>query len=536
MIRAMQGSRVHIIILIAFSSLLYLPLLGKPDLWNHSELRYAQVAKETLEDGHWVVPYYNGEVYYNKPPLFFCTVALISKFTGQVTELTARLPSALCALGTVVVTYFLGKHLFGPRAGLFAGLILASSPKFHSYARAVRLDTMNAFLIASALTSFYYGYTYKQRNYLLLASLVTGLAMLTKGPLILYFLGASVVCYLVYCRNLRFLLSRDSLLGIIVILLTISTWALLAYMEAGSSYFGGFVAENFTIYEEKHIHLEAIPAYIGDIFIGAAPWSFLFPLVLYRHFSNGKDPGASDPIPYGMGPSKKSSFLVIWVVVMFLSFCLTFTRRSPYLLVIYPPLAILVAQFFDTHILSLRQISQPRVYTYVLCLTAVVIGLLTGKASNNPVISTQYVVTATLVSIAFLVLVGILSLRSKSLHLLFVSSLISLSVCAVSRDIYFLPKINELVSTKVLCKEIQNLAKDGAAIGVYKEPSLHYTFYTDAHVRSIPSEDALASFLDSSERAYCLMSLEDYQSLKKDTSSLRTKELTSDKRYLAVFK
>ncbi|MBI5125281.1 MAG: hypothetical protein HZA70_03520, partial [Planctomycetes bacterium] len=51
MIRAMQGSRVHIIILIAFSSLLYLPLLGKPDLWNHSELRYAQVAKETLEDG-----------------------------------------------------------------------------------------------------------------------------------------------------------------------------------------------------------------------------------------------------------------------------------------------------------------------------------------------------------------------------------------------------------------------------------------------------------------------------------------------------
>ncbi|HHT9118836.1 MAG TPA: hypothetical protein ACFYD1_09395, partial [Candidatus Hypogeohydataceae bacterium YC38] len=190
----------------------------------------------------------------------------------------------------------------------------------------------------------------------------------------------------------------------------------------------------------------------------------------------------------------------------------------------------------DTHILSLRQISQPRVYTYILCLTAVVIGLLTGKASNNPIISTQYVVTATLVSIAFLAIVGVLSIRNKSLHLLFVSSLISLSVCAVSMDIYFLPKINEWVSTKVLCKEIQNLAKDGATIGIYKEPPLHYTFYTDARVRPIPSEDVLASFLDSSERAYCLISLENYQSLKKHTSSLRTKELTSDKRYLAVFK
>ncbi|HHT9131814.1 MAG TPA: hypothetical protein ACFYED_04940, partial [Candidatus Tripitaka californicus] len=343
-------------------------------------------------------------------------------------------------------------------------------------------------------------------------------------------------CYLVYCRDLRFLLSRDSLLGIIVILLTISTWALLAYMEAGGSYFGGFVAENFTRYEEKHIHPEAIPAYIGDIFIGAAPWSFLFPLVLYRYFSNRKAHGASDPVPYGMEPSKKATFLVIWVVVMFLSFCLTFTRRSPYLLVIYPPLAILVAQFFDTHILSLRQISQPRVYTYVMSRTAVVLELLTRKSANNPIISTQYVVTATLVSIAFLAIVGVLSLRNKSLHLLFVTSLISLSVCAVSMDIYFLPKINDLVSTKVLCKEIQKLAKDGATIGVYKEPSLHYTFYTDARVRSIPSEDALAGFLDSSERVYCLISIENYQSLKKHTSSLRTKELTSDKRYLAVFK
>ena len=73
---------------------LYLPHLGGRDLWAGRETLYAQVARETLQ-GNWIVPHFNGEIYFNKPPLYFWVIALLSKPWGDVTEFTLRLPSAL---------------------------------------------------------------------------------------------------------------------------------------------------------------------------------------------------------------------------------------------------------------------------------------------------------------------------------------------------------------------------------------------------------------------------------------------------------
>src|SRR3989338_10925555 len=76
---------------------LYLPHLGGRDLWAGRETLYAQVARETLQ-GDWIVPHFNGEIYFNKPPLYFWGIALLSKPWGDVTEFTLRLPSALAAI------------------------------------------------------------------------------------------------------------------------------------------------------------------------------------------------------------------------------------------------------------------------------------------------------------------------------------------------------------------------------------------------------------------------------------------------------
>lgn len=332
-----QSSSAHIIILITFMSLLYLPCLGTPSLSGSSELRYAEVAKETLEDGHWVVPYFNGEIYYHKPPLFFCIVALLSKATGSITEVTARLPSVLGAFGTVLVTYSLGKSLFGRRAGLLAALILACTPKFYHYTRAVRLDVVYTFFVTSALASFYYGYTYKQRTYLFLSGSMIALAALTKGPLTLYFPAAIIFLYLAYCHDLRFLVSRNCLLGVVVLLLTILVWVIPACMEGGCNYINGFIPNNITKYATKSAEWDVPLEYLGDVFIGAAPWALFFPMVLYHYFSSG-------------ARHKETTFLLIWMSVIFLSFCLTFERRSPYLLPIYPALSIMIASYFDTHL------------------------------------------------------------------------------------------------------------------------------------------------------------------------------------------
>jgi 4-amino-4-deoxy-L-arabinose transferase-like glycosyltransferase len=66
----------HILILSILSVLIFFVNLGGWDLWNPDEPRYAQVAKEMMESGNWILPHLNSQVYPDKPPVFFWLIAL----------------------------------------------------------------------------------------------------------------------------------------------------------------------------------------------------------------------------------------------------------------------------------------------------------------------------------------------------------------------------------------------------------------------------------------------------------------------------
>ena len=59
-------------------ALLFLLGLGRRDLWNPDEARYAEVAREMRASGFWAVPHLNGGIYREKPPLFFWSIAAFS--------------------------------------------------------------------------------------------------------------------------------------------------------------------------------------------------------------------------------------------------------------------------------------------------------------------------------------------------------------------------------------------------------------------------------------------------------------------------
>lgn len=140
---------------------LYFINLDNTDLVGSDETRYSEVAREMVVDHQWVIPHFNGEVYYNKPPLFFWFIAVLSKVAGSVNETTARLPSAISALAIVLAVYFLGIRLINRRVGLVAALVLASNPEFMKFARLVRLDMTFTLFITISFTAFYFAYTSK---------------------------------------------------------------------------------------------------------------------------------------------------------------------------------------------------------------------------------------------------------------------------------------------------------------------------------------------------------------------------------------
>jgi 4-amino-4-deoxy-L-arabinose transferase-like glycosyltransferase len=153
----------------------FLPALASRDVWQSLESRYAAVAREMAEDGDWLVPRFNGEVYADKPPLFLWCGAALHAIGCGVNGL--RVFAALVAAATLVVTAALGRLFFSRRAALLGAAILATTPLFAWKGRFGELDVPLALLTTIAAYGWFAG-----GRRVALFYVAMGLAVLGKGP------------------------------------------------------------------------------------------------------------------------------------------------------------------------------------------------------------------------------------------------------------------------------------------------------------------------------------------------------------------
>jgi len=113
-------------------------LAGRP-LFNPDEGRYAEIPREMLRGGDWVIPHLNGLDYIEKPPLQYWATAVMYRLFG-VNEFAARLYTALTALGTVAVVGLLGARIGGRRAGWCAAAVLSGMFMFVILGQLMTLD------------------------------------------------------------------------------------------------------------------------------------------------------------------------------------------------------------------------------------------------------------------------------------------------------------------------------------------------------------------------------------------------------------
>src|SRR5262245_19396488 len=151
----------HVALITAIPAFVMLTNLGGPRLWDRDEPRNAGCAREMLAANNWVVPIFNGELRAHKPVLLYWCI--MASYIGLgVSEFAARLPSALCAIGSVICVYRTGRRMFGPRAGLWAGIALATSLMFVVAGRAATPDSLLIFCTSLALMIFVCG-TFRPR-------------------------------------------------------------------------------------------------------------------------------------------------------------------------------------------------------------------------------------------------------------------------------------------------------------------------------------------------------------------------------------
>ncbi|WP_425615819.1 ArnT family glycosyltransferase [Anatilimnocola sp. NA78] len=168
----------HLTFIVVMSAVLLLTNLGGARLWDDDEARNAGCAAEMLARNDWIVPTFNAELRAHKPVLTYWCMLVAYKI-GGVNEFTGRLPSALAAMGSLVLTYFMGRRLFNPRAGFWAAIALGCSITFCMTGRAATPDGILVFTVTLAMALFVFG-TFARRT---VTSEQTGEVVDELGPL-----------------------------------------------------------------------------------------------------------------------------------------------------------------------------------------------------------------------------------------------------------------------------------------------------------------------------------------------------------------
>src|SRR5262245_22138565 len=139
-------------LLLVWSAFLFGYGIERGELWRTEGLR-ALVARNALH-GDWLVPTLYGEPLLTKPPGMYIAVALASLPFGDVTEVSARLPSAVAAAATVLLFFAFFRRLLGGAGGLIAAAILPVSVMWLDKVPAAEIDILQVAWVTAAILGF----------------------------------------------------------------------------------------------------------------------------------------------------------------------------------------------------------------------------------------------------------------------------------------------------------------------------------------------------------------------------------------------
>lgn len=125
--------------LIVVAATVYLTGLGSTRLWDDDETFFAQTAREMYDRSDLIVPWFNDSLFAHKPPFMYWMMIGAYHLFG-VTEFASRFPSAVFGVASALLVWRLGRILYSPRAGFWAGIVLATSLNYIVIARAATCD------------------------------------------------------------------------------------------------------------------------------------------------------------------------------------------------------------------------------------------------------------------------------------------------------------------------------------------------------------------------------------------------------------
>ncbi|HLW23005.1 MAG TPA: glycosyltransferase family 39 protein [Steroidobacteraceae bacterium] len=318
--------------------IVWFAVLAERPLFEPDEGRYAEIPREMLASGEFLVPHLDGLVYLEKPPLQYWATALSLKILGR-TELAARLYTTLCALGTLGAVALIAVRIFGAAAAVRATAVLASMLLFVILGQLLTLDMSLTCCLTWSLAGFLraqHAPPAAARRWMLLAWAAAALGVLTKGIEAAAIPAAVLVLHTLITRDTRPWRRLEAPAGLALFVLIAVPWFWLVAHRVPDFLEFFFVHEHVSRYLTPSADRQEPVWFFALVFLwGTLPWTL--PAVRVVFMGAARTRSGSPPAEFDA-----RRFLWLWVLFVAVFFSFSDSKLIPYLLPALPPLALLI--------------------------------------------------------------------------------------------------------------------------------------------------------------------------------------------------
>jgi 4-amino-4-deoxy-L-arabinose transferase-like glycosyltransferase len=465
------------VLILATLYLCYFHNLGALGLVGPDEPRYAWIARDMQETGDYITPRLHGKPWFEKPPLYYWSAALSFKLFG-VSEISARLPSAISALLATLALAWLALRLYGAETARWLLLLLPTTVGMIGFSHAAATDMPFAAMLtiamvfatkllnlvpsvtpqsqsttpstnsAGSFTSFFFG-------------LFLGLATLAKGPAAIILSGGAVLLWAIFTKRWRDAFRCLHPAAIASFCLTALPWYILCALR-NPDFFRVFIIEhNFNRFLTPEFqHIQPVWYYVPIFILAVFPWIFFHAFAKLQFLANW-----IDKLP----ETSSQAFVLVWAGFTFLFFTLSKSKLPGYIMPAIPPMALLMADSAAS--LTKDPHSSPRWPLLGTSLTLLVFGIvLQRQAPRIPALPCAGLACGLmpiwLSAIFGGMVVGVLATGRRVRTSLFAGLLTTLLLVAeVER---FLPEMDASISARYAARTVKivwpELSMDNAAI------------------------------------------------------------------------
>ncbi|ASX25945.1 Undecaprenyl phosphate-alpha-4-amino-4-deoxy-L-arabinose arabinosyl transferase [Candidatus Hamiltonella defensa (Bemisia tabaci)] len=326
----------HMVILVTIFSLLYLIPVDQRLLWQPDETRYAEISREMLERGNWVVPYFLDIRYFEKPIAGYW-INNIGQWLFGHHNFSVRFGSIFSTALTACLIFCLSIRLFHNRTtATIATLVYLTFFLVFSVGSYAVLDPMLSLWLAAAMVSFYGTLDAKSTRQKFIAYVLLGIAcgmgFMTKGFLALAIPVISVLPIMVQQKRLKELFCFGPIALLSAFLLSLPWVLAIAHHEPDFWHYFFWVEHIQRFAEDNAQHKEPFWYYLPIFCIAGLPWLGLMPGALLKGFRERKT-------------RPQLFFLLSWILMPFLFFSLAKGKLLTYILPCMAPLSILLAAY-----------------------------------------------------------------------------------------------------------------------------------------------------------------------------------------------